>query len=491
MHTFELFCELIPIQGPSLAQLILHVASGLAPTHRPFTMATESSISEDCNVDLPINLDGVEHLTCNICAVRVTDDSPLTSLTLLPKYGKTVPWAKYQVVKDDSQKPICRKPVGNFDAICRNVFFALGKDEEHKGLKKYYIHLCKPDNAQEGRAFVKFRATWVSEHNSGDGSVRLKASVDFKKKFERLISEQMEQHEWEEAGDWEFVPVSKWDPKLDGKLEPEKITTATVFGELLEGCYVMRGRAGVYRFKHKEITGTRRTHVEVDGTEPLAAEKMQNKLAAARDSRKKFEKQRESHSVVQPHSASGIMDELLQMLQKSGGVALGSNAGSSDSASGPAQPQPASGHAKREVVSESDSDDGCASSNGLRGLFSGPIATHSTSKPIAKKTGTAKAAASPATGKGRSNVVMLDSPSPAKTVQSALLLNLENGGGQDDGEVVQMDGRVKRILDSLTKELDTITSKIDNISFSEDLQTQGSKETRKRWLTFIRQRFAR
>ena len=73
-----------------------------------------------------------------------------------------------------------------------------------------------------GRAFVKFRATWVAEHNSGDGSARLKASVDFKKKFERLISEQMEQHEWEEAGDSEFVPVGKWDPKLDGKLEPEK-----------------------------------------------------------------------------------------------------------------------------------------------------------------------------------------------------------------------------------------------------------------------------
>ena len=51
----------------------------------------------------------------------------------------------------------------------------------------------------------------------------------------------------------------------------------------------MRGRAGVYRFKHKETTGTRRANVEVDGTEPFAAEKMQNKLAAARDSRKKFE----------------------------------------------------------------------------------------------------------------------------------------------------------------------------------------------------------
>ena len=65
------------------------------------------------------------------------------------------------------------------------MFFALGKDEEHKGLKKYYIHLCKPEIHRMGRAFVKFRATWVSEHNSGDGSVRLKASADFKKKFEK------------------------------------------------------------------------------------------------------------------------------------------------------------------------------------------------------------------------------------------------------------------------------------------------------------------
>jgi hypothetical protein len=118
---------------------------------------------------------------------------------------------------------VARKPAGRFDSICINVFYALGLNEKFSGLKAFYLHICKPENASQARQFVACRMQWIQNHNSDDEeSVRLKGIGELKQKWTTLMSEHTETFTLEDGG-LEFHDIAFWDEQENGKLDRSQV----------------------------------------------------------------------------------------------------------------------------------------------------------------------------------------------------------------------------------------------------------------------------
>ena len=78
--------------------------------------------------------------------------APLTSVA---EVGEIIRWGAYAKVRDPmSGSVVAKKPSGRVDAVCTNVFRALGLDEEYGSLDEFYKSCCKPENAHKNRYFL-------------------------------------------------------------------------------------------------------------------------------------------------------------------------------------------------------------------------------------------------------------------------------------------------------------------------------------------------
>ena len=83
--------------------------------------------SEHGECYLPIDVSQCEKVCCQLCGSHATDDNPLSSPTMVARWGKYWPWRIYSK-SDDKQH---RYPIGKCCRICMNVFCNLGLDAKH------------------------------------------------------------------------------------------------------------------------------------------------------------------------------------------------------------------------------------------------------------------------------------------------------------------------------------------------------------------------
>jgi len=182
-----------------------------------------SEASNGCDY-LPLDFRGCDKMECPLCGSKPTDDTPLTVVASVRAGGK-VPWKCTKVFDhvEGAKVAVARKPAGRFDSICMNVFYALGLNEKFAGLKLFYLHICKPENASQARHFVACRVQWIQNHNSDDEeSVRLKGIGELKQKWTTLMSEHTETFTLEDGG-MEFHDIAFWDEQENGKLDRSQV----------------------------------------------------------------------------------------------------------------------------------------------------------------------------------------------------------------------------------------------------------------------------
>ena len=111
--------------------------------------------------DLPIDFEGADKITCNLCGHLASDPSPLTTPTTLALSMGKRPW-NYRKIKHEISGEFCvRKPVGKYCRCCRNAFGAMGLHDKFSTIGDYYKHLCKPENMQESQGFANSVTEWI------------------------------------------------------------------------------------------------------------------------------------------------------------------------------------------------------------------------------------------------------------------------------------------------------------------------------------------
>ena len=221
------------------------------------TVCSEADFGLD---DLPLDFAGCEQMMCPICGSKPSDDSPLVQIGAAARCGKNMPCKCNKVSDhvDGVRTAVARKPAGRFDRICTNVFYALGLGEKFSGLKVFYAHVCKPENAAQARHFISCRIMWIESHNSDDDhSARLLSNAQLKQKWTTLTSEHSESFTLEDDG-LEFQDIAFWDESTDGKLDKAKVVERVFQGKTISGVWIRTGREGRYKFSRKDSVSCRR-----------------------------------------------------------------------------------------------------------------------------------------------------------------------------------------------------------------------------------------
>ena len=261
---------------------------------------TDDGHSSACDMaSIPIDFDDADLIKCNLCGHTATEDSPLTTSTSLVLSRGKWPW-NYRKIKDsETGEVMSRKPVGKYCRCCNNSFGCRGLHRKHTNISEYYKHLCKPENTQESRGFAIATQEWINSVNKDGSTTRIKNKDDFNNRITKLTSEKVETTGFR-GPDWDFVCKENWEAHLDGEYDALKAEKREVFGVEREGCWVRRGREGVYRYQHKEGTTVRRKTLEDDGSGPFADASIQNKLDVIRSGQVAFEKNRALKNIVAP-----------------------------------------------------------------------------------------------------------------------------------------------------------------------------------------------
>jgi hypothetical protein len=159
------------------------------------------------------------------------------------------------------------------------VFNALGLEDVHGAMSKFYVFVSHANNAHVSRNFIACTVQWVVLHNEDpdSGHVRLRKSKELRDTFTTLHTVKTCDAGFE-APEWDFVQKDVWDAGKDGPYDPSKVTTQSIFGDHKEGIWIRRGRAGVFKWKAREMTGTVESTLEDNGTGPFAEERLQTKM---------------------------------------------------------------------------------------------------------------------------------------------------------------------------------------------------------------------
>ena len=114
-----------------------------------FDDAEDDTACTSCgDSSLTIDFSVAAALKCNLCGHKADEDTPLLSMTTIAASGGKWPWAKYRTIKDgESGGTVSRRPTGKYCGICRNTFNALGLDQTHNSIAKFYTFVAKPENA--------------------------------------------------------------------------------------------------------------------------------------------------------------------------------------------------------------------------------------------------------------------------------------------------------------------------------------------------------
>ena len=125
----------------------------------------------------------------------------------------------------------------------------------------------------------------------------------------------------------EFVALDAWDEKLDGVLDKTKLTKED-FGEgTVEGCWVVRGRVGVFKEEAYVDQRMEESRLEADDSGPFGKERLANKRSQVAKVFDDTESKRRKLAVERPASGLVGVDDagaLLALLESAApGLGLG------------------------------------------------------------------------------------------------------------------------------------------------------------------------
>ena len=143
-----------------------------------------------------------------MCSHKATDQTCLTNVTALAKYGSSWPWSRYTTVKDSKGVPIARRPSTKICGPCRNTFHLLGLDADFESPQDFLAQSSKPENAGMMRGFIGSQKAWIKKHNNADDDggeyTRLKSAKELQQVFTSLSSEHLEGEKMKGPG-YQFV----------------------------------------------------------------------------------------------------------------------------------------------------------------------------------------------------------------------------------------------------------------------------------------------
>ena len=214
--------------------------------------------------------------TCFLCQHKANEPSPLTT-----GYGGPYrPWLQYSKSIIDGK--LTKQPKGQQCLICMNAYRAIGYDVEYgvnkKGFQVYKAAIAKIEGAKVQKTLIEATRSWIQKHNdshSVEGNTydqqryRMKDRNQLKEQAHRSLEVEKKTGTNLRAPDTEFVEVSAWDEKIDGKFDASKVVEREIFGVKTKGIYKMVGRKGVYKCNEFQESSTVDTTMVQSGSDEL------------------------------------------------------------------------------------------------------------------------------------------------------------------------------------------------------------------------------
>ena len=253
-------------------------AAGFGDEHED-VVSTRSGVT-------PVSVEGCEKVTCRLCNAKAMDEGPSAKLDPDGKYGGYWPWAQYNNVKEDGVT-ICREPIGRVCAPCRNVFAFSGLDAKYKSLPKFAKVCSAPDGQKVHSDFLKKLKVYLEsvrdKESTRDGHAARASGQTLQRIRQASLTMEKSRGERVGAPQREFVETANWDVNLDGVFDPANEVEEEIFGKVRKGCWVQRGRAGVWRAEVYDESKLNQVTDVTDNQGPFGEERLANVSQAITD----------------------------------------------------------------------------------------------------------------------------------------------------------------------------------------------------------------
>ena len=253
--------------------------------------------------ELPLRCGGC---VCKGCGAQASDDEP---------------WAQHSPIYDGSEI-IAKAPKGRICKLCITTFQCTGLDANYRSIGEFLKFGASPSGRATLQDFLKKRKVL---HKEGVDNVTKKAKTIAREVGTTELSLQKMQGRKMKNPKRIFVSVQAWDPDIDGVLDQSKVVKEVLNGKEVEGCWVMKGREGVWEEETYAEDRMLEDRLDANDTGPFGQERLEHKKNAISKMFADDNAKRQKVTATPPASGlANISDArgLLALLQSSGAGAL-------------------------------------------------------------------------------------------------------------------------------------------------------------------------
>ena len=330
-------------------------------------------------------------------------------------------------------------------------------------MEKYFEFVSVKANQKEHRGFLTARKEWIKQHNEGGPDrKRLKSKKELLEARKQLeVTKQV-------GGRFtcpkkQFVSVEAWNPKKHGDLDQSKVVTENIMGQDVRGCWIAKGRKGVYDFEEYQDSAVQEKEIVHDSREdgPFAEIALARKRKAVMDQVAEGSHARDKVA-VEDAGPEMSLDQLL---------ALASNAQASEEGQG--------SKVEKEKEKDAASDSSSSSNTDSSEEEAGPLAMFGPSKKeqaqAKAKAATSSKSKSAQTGgaltapqKSRAEMPPPGSnPTQNRAKAKETVEKAKSSESLDSAATLLADGRAQRALKNLQDKVAEWTAALANISFED------------------------
>ena len=418
----------------------------------------------------------------------------------------TVPWIQYDPVFDEGPERVLvgKKPKGRVCRLCLTTYKASGWDATYGPIGNYFKVAATPAGRAKHQEFLhkcKVMATKVDEEGhylrgSAAKEIGQTQLTLTKSRGSKVMKPSRE-----------FVALDAWDEKVDGVLDKTKLTKED-FGEgTVEGCWVVRGRVGVFKEEAYVDQRMEESRLEADDSGPFGKERLANQRSQAAKVFDDTESKRRKLAVERPASGLVCVDNAgaLLALVESAAPGLGVGArpvAAAENRNGGSEDE----DVNDEPVSESEDENvPLASASAFFGTAQDAPPSSGSAQPAVPRTRKpvkpaqpgavprTKKPAQPGAGQATASTGQrARRPKPlARGVQGGPSQgqgSVVKSGAPASGQVANVDGRVARSVNTfkeqIAKEVDMAFSDLIDLS-DERLRAAVTKEERKQLSDYV------
>jgi len=274
----------------------------------------------------PIDISGCEKMTCRACNASAAGPGPFHQVgTVSDRFGGKHPWSHYISIRDASGAVVSRKPKGRICAVCRNVFALSGLDAKHNNVAAFLktLALATPAAKTEHQEFLKKVKLYIDHQRkeaprSAQGAAGIMVHKGVSAAIGRTTLDTVQKRGQRfSAPKREFVEVEAWDSALDGALPNAKIVEEYIHGKMRRGCWVSRGRTGVFAEEMFETKVAEQRTREADSEGIFGDERLRNKRKVLEDGLDLTDADRAEKAVQGAKSTADMsIVEMLRVLRK-------------------------------------------------------------------------------------------------------------------------------------------------------------------------------